>query len=89
MISNLQVILLCIEVQSLEGYSVKMSIEDSAKFRIVKLAGTSLSDNEIKPKSDTTFLTTISQIRNWDFGETFYFTELASYVHRQLGSPNR
>ena len=23
-------------------------------------------------------------ISNWDFGETFYFTELAAYVHKQL-----
>ena len=24
-------------------------------------------------------------VTNWEFGETFYFTELSSYIHQQLG----
>ena len=24
------------------------------------------------------------KIENWDFGETFYFTELAAFVHKEL-----
>ena len=54
-----------------------------AKFRVIKVAGTSLSDSQIKSR----VLTAINEffnIDNWDFGETFYFTELAAYVHNQL-----
>lgn len=58
---------------------------DQAKFRIVKLAGSTMSDNEIKSKVIAAFNTFFS-IENWEFGETFYFTELSSYVHQRLGS---
>ena len=59
--------------------------DDQAKFRIVKLAGSTMSDNEIKSKVIAAFNTFFS-IENWEFGETFYFTELSSYVHQRLGS---
>jgi hypothetical protein len=42
-----------------------------------------LTSNEIKSK----VLTAINEffnIDNWDFGETFYFTELSAYIHQQL-----
>jgi hypothetical protein len=44
-----------------------------------------MSDNEIKSKVISAFNTFFS-IENWEFGETFYFTELSSYVHQRLGS---
>ena len=56
--------------------------ELQAKFRIVKIKGTTLTDTEIKNR----VLTSIEEffnVDNWDFGETFYFTELAAYVHNQ------
>ena len=56
---------------------------DQAKFRIVKLAGSTMSDNEIKSKVIAAF-NTFFAIENWEFGETFYFTELAAYVHKEL-----
>ena len=54
-----------------------------AKFRVVKLAGTTLSDNEIKTKVIKSF-NNYFDVNNWEFGENFYFTELSSYVHQQL-----
>ena len=54
-----------------------------AKFRVVKLAGTTLSDNEIKTKVIKAF-NKYFDVNNWEFGENFYFTELSSYVHQQL-----
>jgi len=57
-----------------------------ATFKIVKNPNVVVSDNEIK----TSVIAAINQyfdIGNWDFGETFYFSELASYLHVQL-SPN-
>ena len=56
-----------------------------ARFKVVRLPGTSLSDNEIKTK----IISAVNQyfnIDNWDFGDTFYFTELSSYIHQQVGN---
>ncbi len=57
--------------------------ENQAVFKVVKKAGTSYSDSEIKT-SVATAVNTFFNIDNWDFGETFYFSELAAYVHRTL-----
>lgn len=58
-------------------------VELQGRFKIVKVTGTTLTDNEIKSR----VLTAINEffnIDNWDFGEVFYFTELSAYVHQQL-----
>ena len=57
--------------------------EVRAKFRIVKMAGAKFTDNEIKNK----VVDVIEQYfdpANWEFGESFYFTELAAYVSKEL-----
>jgi hypothetical protein len=57
-----------------------------ATFKVVKNPNVVVSDNEIK----TSLIAAVNQyfeIDNWDFGESFYFSELASYLHVQL-SPN-
>jgi hypothetical protein len=54
-------------------------------FKVVKLKNASLSDGEIK----ASIVKAIGQYFNadfWDFGETFYFTELAAFVHQQLAT---
>jgi len=54
-----------------------------ATFKVVKNANLVISDNDIKSR----ILTAINQffaLENWDFGETFYFTELAAYVVKEL-----
>jgi hypothetical protein len=55
-----------------------------AKFRVVKLSD-EMSDNELKTRIIEA-INTYFDVDNWDFGETFYFTELATYIHQQLGS---
>jgi hypothetical protein len=59
--------------------------ELQANFLVVKSPTNSVSDNEIKTRViqavDTYF-----DIRNWDFGETFFYTELAAFIHQQLSS---
>lgn len=57
--------------------------ELQAKFRVVKLPNTSLTDNEIKSKL-VDAITEFFHIDNWDFGEEFFFTELAAHVHQSL-----
>ena len=54
-----------------------------AQFKVVKYEKSKMTDNELKSK----VLTAIDKffaIGNFDFGETFYFTELAAYIHASL-----
>lgn len=55
-----------------------------AKFRVVRLSN-NISDNELKTRIISA-INNYFEVSNWEFGETFYFTELTSYVHQQLGS---
>ena len=70
-----------------ENYKVlfgsKADASLQAKFRIIKVPGTRFTDNEIKDKV-VEEIGNFFNIDNWDFGETFYFTELAAYVHKEL-----
>lgn len=54
-----------------------------ATFKAIKIPSSSMSDSELKTliiqSVDTYF-----DISNWDFGERFYYTELAAFVHTQL-----
>lgn len=59
--------------------------EFQALFKVVKNTKSKQTDNEIKSKvinAIDAFFTP----GNFDFGETFYFTELAAYIHRQLAT---
>ena len=54
-----------------------------ATFKVVKNKDKVLNNNDIK----TRIITAITQffaLENWDFGETFYFSELANYVMYEL-----
>lgn len=54
-----------------------------ARFRIIKLFGSNITDSDLKTKV-VTAINNFFDSSNWDFGETFYFTELAAYVHKEL-----
>lgn len=57
--------------------------QNQAYFKVVKKGGTSFTDSEIK----TRVAEKVNQyfdLNNWDFGETFYFSELAAYLHVEL-----
>jgi hypothetical protein len=54
-----------------------------ARFRIIKLFGSNITDTDLKSKTVES-IDEFFNSSNWDFGETFYFTELAAYVHKQL-----
>lgn len=56
-----------------------------AKFKIVKVPSTLMTDNEIKAKV-VAAIDSFFDIANWDFGESFYYTELATYIHQQLAN---
>ena len=54
-------------------------------FKVVKVPGTSYSDNEVKSlvkqQIDTYF-----SLTNWDFGQNFYFTEMATFIQMNLAT---
>lgn len=56
-----------------------------ARFKVVKVPGASVSDNEIKSRIIEAF-DEFFEVQNWDFGETFFFTELAAFVHQRLAT---
>jgi len=54
-----------------------------ATIKIVKNSGRVVNDNDIKSR----VIDSINEyfaLENWDFGETFYFSELAAYVMKQV-----
>ncbi|RYD53772.1 MAG: hypothetical protein EOP83_22935 [Verrucomicrobiaceae bacterium] len=56
-----------------------------ATFKVVKLPTSTLSDGETKA-AIVNAINAYFSTDYWDFGETFYFTELAAYVHNQLST---
>ena len=54
-----------------------------AKMQVVKGANTTISDNELKSKVIRA-INDYFAIENWNFGETFYFSELSAYLHQEL-----
>lgn len=59
--------------------------ELQATFKVVKVFGTTIADNEIKSRIITA-MDEFFDLNNWDFGETFYFTELAAFIHQRLAN---
>ena len=54
-----------------------------ATFKVVKNPKTNVTDAVVK----TRVIAAINEffaLDNWDFGDTFYFTELAAYIHNEL-----
>lgn len=56
------------------------SDELQARFNVTKTSNATMSDTEIK-QTVTRLVEQYFDINNWDFGETFYFTELAAFIH--------
>jgi hypothetical protein len=54
-----------------------------ARFQVVKNPTAGVTDNEIKSQVIAA-INTYFDITNWDFGDTFYFSELAAYLHSTL-----
>ena len=54
-----------------------------ATFKVVKNPKTNVSDAVIKTRVIAA-INDFFALDNWDFGDTFYFTELAAYIHNEL-----
>lgn len=61
----------------------KAAPELRATFKIVKNSNVTLSDTEIRSQF-IALVNSYFNTDNWDFGETFYFTELATYAQQGL-----
>jgi len=58
-------------------------LRNQVTIRVTKSDGTRVSDAEISSRVIAS-INNYFQVNNWDFGETFYFTDMASWVHKQL-----
>jgi hypothetical protein len=51
-----------------------------AQFKLVRTAQSVISDNQLK-SGVINAINSFFTLRNWDFGDTFFFTELATFIH--------
>jgi hypothetical protein len=64
-------------------FGTSANAELQAKFKVTKNINSVVSDNDIQSR----IITAINQfftLDNWNFGDTFYFTELSTYIMNQL-----
>jgi hypothetical protein len=70
-----------VKYKNLFGNTADMSLQ--ATIKIVKNNSLVISDNDIKT-GVIAAVTEFFAIENWDFGDTFYFGELATYIMNQM-----
>lgn len=64
-------------------FGSKADVDLQASFKVVKNTDRVVNDNDIKSRVIDA-INTYFALENWDFGETFYFQELAAYITNQL-----
>lgn len=82
MISD-DIVLNSVTFKPLFGQKAESNLQATVK--VIKAPNTVVSDTEVK----TSVINEINNyftIDKWDFGETFYFSELAAYLHERIGS---
>jgi hypothetical protein len=52
--------------------------------KVIKNSNTNASDSEIR-SAVLASMDDYFNINNWNFGDTFYFSELSAYIHNQIG----
>jgi hypothetical protein len=67
-------------------FGTKASTNLQAKFKVVKNQDLVLTDNQIKAEV-VQHINDFFALENWDFGDTFYFQELATYITQRM-TPN-
>jgi hypothetical protein len=63
----------------------KASTDLRATIKVIKASGSVASVSEIK-NAVVQSLNDYFTIDKWNFGDTFYFSELAAYIHREIGT---
>ena len=82
MISD-NMILNSVEFQPLFGSKAAEALR--ATIKVIPAANTNASNNQIQNLVLAT-MNAYFNIANWEFGQTFYFSELAAYIHSQVGT---
>jgi len=67
-------------------FGSKASSALKARFQVVINPSSSITPNEMKSQIISA-MNSYFDLANWDFGDTFYFSELAAYLHNKL-APN-
>ena len=57
--------------------------ELQATFKVIKTLGSDISDNEVKSQVIEA-INRFFLLNNWDMGESFYYTELAAFIHQSM-----
>jgi hypothetical protein len=65
-------------------FGAKAAQELRATIKVIRAANSTASESEIK-NLVVANLNEYFSIDTWDFGDTFYFSELAAYIHRNMG----
>jgi hypothetical protein len=66
-------------------FGSKAAPELRATIKVIRASNSTASVSEIK-SSVVAEMNTYFSIDKWNFGDTFYFSEVAAYLHRQLGT---
>ncbi|MCS7316744.1 MAG: hypothetical protein NZZ41_00275 [Candidatus Dojkabacteria bacterium] len=56
-----------------------------AKILVIKIPQTTVTDGEIK-SNIISLINEYFSVQNWDFGQNFYFSELAAYIHLKMAT---
>lgn len=65
-------------------FGSKASLELQATIKVIKNSNITASDSEIRIATINA-MNTYFDISNWNFGDTFYFSELSAYLHSEIG----
>jgi hypothetical protein len=66
-------------------FGVKADIALQATFKVVRSNSNRLTNTQIR-NNVINAIDKYFAIENWDFGDTFYFSELAGYLHKELST---
>jgi hypothetical protein len=76
-----QIIYQSVKYKPLFGSQSSLNLQ--ATFKVVKNSSRAVSDNDIKARV-IAGITEFFKLDNWDFGQTFYFSELSTYIMNLL-----
>ena len=66
-------------------FGLSASDDLQATFNVIKTPNSTYSDDEIKQRV-IALIDEFFDVENWDFGESFFYTELCTYIHTQLAT---
>ena len=65
-------------------FGIKAEADLRATIKVIKNANSTVSNSEIRSRT-LAAMNSYFSIDNWDFGDTFFFSELSAYLHERLG----